>query len=84
MCVHTRKAARTRACTRSLTYTHTLLCVQSKPDQASEIEKKILGVGRTLLKANKIDKFRALSWISNFMANREYLLDKAAMFLAKV
>jgi hypothetical protein len=40
-------------------------------------------VGRQLLRYTKIDKFRSLAFITSFLARRDHLLDKAAMFLAK-
>ncbi len=39
--------------------------------------------GKQLLRYTKIDKFKSLSYVTNYLAARDHLLDKAAMFLAK-
>ncbi|KAJ9520083.1 hypothetical protein QJQ45_030009 [Haematococcus lacustris] len=60
-----------------------LLRESRKEEDADEMERRIIQVGRQLLRYTKIDKFRSLAYITAFLARRDHLLDKAAMFLAK-
>jgi len=60
-----------------------LLRDMRREDDADEMERRIITVGRNLLRYTKIDKFRSLAWITTFLSRRDHLLDKAAMFLAK-
>ncbi len=49
----------------------------------SQLERKIISVGRQLLSYTKIDRFHSVSFVTSYLADRDHLLDKAAMFLAK-
>lgn len=54
-----------------------------KSDEAEGSEKKILNVGKDLLKGDTIDRFKSLDFIARFLVHKDDLIEKASFFLGK-
>lgn len=52
-------------------------------EEAQYSERRMLDIGRSLLRLVRMNRFRSLQYICTYLKSREHLLDKAAMFIAK-
>ena len=56
----------------------------NRPSESEELEKRILSTGRSMLKSSHVgDMIFSLHFISQYLADRDHLLVRSAMFLVK-
>ncbi|GAX84101.1 hypothetical protein CEUSTIGMA_g11524.t1 [Chlamydomonas eustigma] len=54
-----------------------------KEEEAATAEKRIIHAGKALLSGRRLDRFKSLSYVSEFLTSREHLLEKAGLHLVR-